>query len=138
MGNNNSYQKINFEDLQYGLNKSNYIIINTLKENEQNCLISGTTPVGEEETIINHILNNMVNKNIIIYGKNSCDDLIYKKYEQLKKLGIVNVYLYCGGLFEWLLLQDIYGCELFPTTSVEKDLLRFKGSNIINLKFIEN
>ena len=52
MGNNNSYQKINFEDLQYGLNKPNYIIINTLKENEQNCLISGTTPICEEETII--------------------------------------------------------------------------------------
>ena len=38
-----------------------------------------------------------------------------KKYDQLIGLGFVNVFIYPGGLFEWLLLQDIYGYDNFPT-----------------------
>ena len=50
-----------------------------------------------------------------------------RKYNQLMQLGFKNVYIYPGGLFEWLLLQDIYGNELFPTTNEEKDLLKYKS-----------
>ena len=49
------------------------------------------------------------NKYIIIYGKNSIDITAENKYNQIKSLGFMNVLLYSGGLFEWLLLQDIYG-----------------------------
>ena len=54
---------------------------------------------------------------IIIYGKNCNDEKIYIKYQQLISLGFYNVFIYVGGLFEWLLLQDIYGSDEFPTTS---------------------
>jgi hypothetical protein len=47
-------------------------------------------------------------------------------------MGFVNVYLYPGGLFEWLLLQDIYGDDEFPTTIKELDILKYKPDNIIN------
>jgi hypothetical protein len=45
-----------------------------------------------------------------------------------------------GGIFEWLLLQDIYGKELFPTTKKEADLLKFKAPSVLNqqLFLLEN
>ena len=30
-------------------------------------------------------------------------------------------------MFEWLLLQDIYGDDEFPTTTKELDILKYKG-----------
>ena len=63
---------------------------------------------------------------IYVYGKHNLDETAYKKYEQLIQLGFTNAYLYIGGLFEWLLLQDIYGDEDFPTTKKELDILKFK------------
>jgi hypothetical protein len=36
------------------------------------------------------------------------------------------VKVYFGGMFEWLLLQDVYGSDSFPTTSKEIDILKFK------------
>ena len=46
---------------------------------------------------------------VVIYGMNAADDSIVRKYNQLTGLGLINVVVYPGGLFEWLLLQDIYG-----------------------------
>ena len=63
---------------------------------------------------------------IIVYGKNNTDDTAEKKYQQLIDLGFSNVYLYYGGLFEWLLLQDIYGETEFPTTKKVLDILKYK------------
>ena len=129
MGNINSIQsinKINFEDMQVIINNKKYIIINTLQENNQSCLIKNTIPAIEEVAILNKYMNNYKNIYIIIYGKNNNDEKIFSKYQQLIKLGFINVYLYIGGLFEWLLLQDVYGFENFPTTSNEIDLLKYK------------
>ena len=92
MGNTNSMNKINFEDIQYSLNNSdNYLIINTLTENEQDCLLPNTITPEKEIAIINNLIKNG-NKDvkIIIYGKNCNDDKIYKKYDQLIKLGFRN------------------------------------------------
>ena len=75
--------------------------------------------------VINQNMNN-TNLRIIIYGKNSADETIFKKYQQLNKLGFYNIYLYSGGIFEWLLLQEIYGDELFPANKIEKDILKYK------------
>ena len=41
-------------------------------------------------------------------------------------------------MFEWLLLQDIYGNELFPTTSKELDILKYKSQQVFDVKYIEN
>lgn len=129
-----SYKKINFEDLQYAIKNTNqYILINTLPSNEQDCLIKSTTPYEEEERTINELLNNYDynNKKIIIYGKNSNDESAEKKYSQLRTLGFSEIYLYTGGLFEWMLLQDIYGNTEFPTTKKQLDLLKYKANRKI-------
>ena len=126
-----SYKKINFEDIQYCINKPNeYIIINTLPISEQDCLIKNTLAYEQEEKTINDLLNNydLNNKKIIIYGKNANDETADKKYSQLKTLGFSEIYLYSGGLFEWLLLQDIYGNVEFPTTKKILDILKYKAS----------
>jgi len=125
-----SYKKINFEDIQYAIQKSNdYIIINTLPISEQDCLIKNTLPYEQEEKNINDLLNNydLNNKKIIIYGKNANDETADKKYSQLRTLGFSEIYLYTGGLFEWLLLQDIYGSVEFPTSKKILDILKYKA-----------
>lgn len=122
-------QKSSFEDLLQALKKSDHhIIINTLHITEQDCLIKNTIPYQVEEKIINELLNrsDTKNYNIIIYGKNSNDISTENKYKQLKNLGFTNVYIYTGGLFEWCLLQDIYGVEHFPTTKKVLDILKYK------------
>ena len=88
--------------------------------------------------IINKLIENNNNINIIVYGENSNSEKIFFKYEQLKKLGFTNVYVYTGGLFEWLSLQDIYGFELFPTTSKELDILKYKSKSIFNTFLLKN
>jgi biopolymer transport protein ExbD len=125
MGNSLSIKKINFEELQASINDRN-IIISTLSDNEQGCLIKHTISVENESQKINELLKTNKQSLIVIYGKNSKDDSVVTKGKQLIHLGFTNINLYLGGLFEWLLLQDIYGDELFPTTSKEVDLLKFK------------
>ena len=121
---NSVISKVNFEDIQTSRNTA--ILINTLPNTMQDCLISGTTPIAGEEKLINDLLNSNTNQVIIIYGKNSNDETIYTKYNQLKKLGFTNAKLYIGGLFEWLLLQDIYGADEFITTSNTLNILNYK------------
>jgi len=48
-------------------------------------------------------------------------------------LGFLNIYVYLGGIFEWLLLQDIYGDEEFPTTSKIIDILKYSGQNKVSI-----
>ena len=57
---------------------------------------------------------------------NYLDKSVIKKAEQLVELGFTNIFIYVGGLFEWLLLKDIYGEENFPTIGDELELLKFK------------
>lgn len=140
MGNSQSHiQKINFEDMQIVIKNSElYLIINTLSENEQDCLINNTITASKEESTINKYLNNY-NKNIqiIIYGKNCNDEKIYKKYQQLVSLGFRNIYIYPGGIFEWLMLQDIYGFTEFPTTIKQLDFIKYKPNSVLNISLIE-
>ena len=139
MGNSQSIQKINFEDMQTAYkNPEIYLLMNTLPVSEQLCLISNTLTPQKEETLMNRYLNSNKNIRIIIYGRNSNDETIYKKYNQLINLGFTNVYLYLGGLFEWLLLQDIYGFDDFPTTSRQLDILKYKPGQKLNISYIEN
>ena len=136
MGNTTSIKKIGFEDMKYVIKnkKKNYVMINTLAITEQECLIPGTISVNDEEAFINRHLNK--NISIIIYGKNANDDSIFKKYEQLLKLGFNSVFVYTGGIFEWLLLQDIYGKDEFPTTSEELDILKYRAATVLQDKLL--
>ena len=135
MGNNASFQKVNFENIQEMIKTSSgYVLINTLPLNQQDCLIPTTIIASNEETVINKHLNNK-NKNIkiIIYGKNYCDSKLNQKYAQLQGLGFSNIYIYVGGMFEWLLLQDIYGASEFPTTSKQLDILKYNSERNVDL-----
>ena len=125
-GNSRSIKKVNFEDIQQIFRTNqNSLLINTLSENEQSCLIKGTVSIQDEIRLINkHMYKSSIN--IIVYGKNTSETSPYKKVEQLMGLGFYNVYLYPGGLFEWLLLQQIYGEDEFPTTSKCYDILFYK------------
>ena len=136
MGNTTSIKKIGFEDMKYVIKnkKKNYVMINTLAITEQECLIPGTVSIKDEEAFINRHLNK--NISIIIYGKNANDDSIFKKYEQLLKLGFNSFFVYTGGIFEWLLLQDIYGKDEFPTTSEELDILKYRADSVLQDKLM--
>ena len=137
-GSNMSISKVNYEDVKLSISNSNYILINTLPNYEQDCLIYNTIHFASEEQIINNLVSNNKYHNIIIYGKNCNDESVYKKYNQLLDLGFTNVYLYLGGLFEWLLLQDIYGKEIFKTTTNELDIIKYKSNSILDKKLILN
>ena len=139
MGNSQSIQKINFEDMQSVIkNPEIYLLINTLPESEQNCLIPNTIAPVQEETMINSFLQKRIKEiRIVVYGRNSNDDNIYGKYNQLIKLGFHNIFLYTGGLFEWLMLQDIYGFNEFPTTSKQLDFLKYKPKQVLNVGLLK-
>ena len=129
----------NFEDVQQIVkNKHNNIIINVLPDYEQSCLIKNTLNIKHETNTINELLKTNKSVNIIIYGRNYDDGNVEKKQKQLISLGFYNVFIYKGGLFEWLLLQDIYGREEFPTTSEELDILKFKPSSYLNNNLLTN
>lgn len=139
MGNSQSIQKINYEDVQYVIKNSEiHLLINTLNENEQECLIPNTTNINKEVDLINKFIK-MGNKEvkIIIYGKNCNDEKIFAKYNQLNSLGFYNIYIYSGGIFEWLMLQDIYGQNEFPTTKTELDILKYKPNKVLNIQLLE-
>jgi len=139
MGNNLSINKINFEDMKHIQKNENSIIINTMEPHNQECLIEGTISIKNEENILNNLITKgNIEEKIVIYGENSCDNKLIKKYNQLIKLGFINVYIYTGGLFEWLLLQDIYGNDYFKTTTVENDFLKYKGIQKFNIKLLCN
>lgn len=128
-------KKIDYEDVIYAIkHPSEYIIINTLPREEQGVLIPNTMSSNEEEKVVNDMIQNytMDKHHIIVYGRNANDDSAEKKYHQLKACGFFNVYLYGGGLFEWLLLQDIYGEVNFPTVGKAVDFLRYKPPSIIS------
>ena len=126
-------KKVSFEDMQHAQKNENTIIINTLPEQEQSVLIYKTVSISSEISQVENAIK--LKNNIIIYGKHSNDESIYVKYNQISKLGGL-AYIYIGGLFEWLLLQDVYGHELFKTTSKTLDILKFKPNNILNTKYI--
>ena len=140
MGNSQSSSiKINYEDVQFIIkNPEGHLLINTLSSVEQNCLIINTININNEENIINSCIKRGAKDiKIIIYGKNSNDEKLYNKYNQLTSLGFYNVYIYTGGLFEWLMLQDIYGEKDFPTTKKELDILKYKPNKVLNVPLLE-
>ena len=146
-----SSDRLNFEDVQSvianrgvsnggvvggsgggGTDRGLVLIISTLKSEFLNCVRSGTVPAAQEEARINDILSgNTVNGDtitIIVYGLHATDETAYAKYEQLLKHGITRVCVYVGGMFEWLLLQDVYGADLFPTSGKKDaaDIIKYR------------
>jgi len=124
---------IGFDDMLVCIkNPAKYAIIHTMSASEQ-VIIAGTLTPAQEEIFVNDYLSKYVDpqKTIILYGRNCCDDSPRQKRAQLLSLGIGDIYVYSGGLFEWALLQDIYGASEFPTTSPVADLLAYRPPVIL-------
>jgi len=137
MGSYQSISKINYEDIVKLISNNTttkYVLLNTLNITNQNCLITNTLQYVEEEMLLNDALHQNKSLLIIVYGLNYSDESIYTKYMQLIKLGFTNVCLYPGGMFEWLMLQDIYGDDMFKTTAKELDILKYKPPSIFSKK----
>lgn len=137
----NTIKKLNFEEMQEIIRGDNsphslkIILINILPINQQYCLIPTTIPAIEEEKIINDIIENveMRKYHIVLYGTNAGEiDELEKKTKILQGSGFSLVSYYLGGLFEWLLLQDIYGEENFPTTSKELDIFKYRMKRAVS------
>ena len=117
-----NFSHVNYEELQTKIKRGiTIILLNTLSVDNQSYLIKGTLKAAYEIGIMNEYLKKNKNIEIIIYGKDHYDTSVIKKYNQLKKLGFKNVSIYFGGLFEWALLQDIYGSSNFETDGQIKD-----------------
>jgi len=132
--------KIGYEDVLYAIeNNTNHFLINTLDMNLQTCLIKSTLSAENETSILNQVIDKTQFKEIIIivYGCNSSDISVDTKYKQLIELGFTNVYIYSGGMFEWLLLQDIYGQDNFPTTTSDLDILKYKPRSKLNIPLLK-
>jgi len=117
-----SFPMIHFEDIY----KNESILINTLPDSEQMCLIHRTIKASDETNVMNNCMKTNKHSVIVVYGKNYRDKTIIKKFNQLKKFGFTNVHIYFGGIFEWILLQDIYGTEHFKTDGIPTDILQYK------------
>jgi len=128
--------KVSYEDLQMVVYRNmnvqhSTLIINTLPPSLQHCLIKTTLDIRFEERVVNAFIHKNPNIMIIVYGKNSNDITILHKYEQLVKLGFTNVHIYTGGIFEWMLLHEIYGKDLFKITKHEIDILRYRPKSVL-------
>jgi len=133
MGNASSEQSYtcNYEDIQRGIVDKDGIMIHIMDNDEM--LIVGTTSIDKETATMNQLLNDHeYDTHIIVYGKNTDDyERLVKKRGQLMTLGFRNVWFYPGGLFEWSLLQDIFGKSQFPTTNEVRDIIRYRQRELV-------
>ena len=123
-----------------------FLLISTLDASMQEHVIKNTILAQEEEERINEIISGNSDDAehimLVVYGKHATDEKVITKYNQLKGLGFSTVLVYPGGMFEWLMLQDIYGSELFPTNKnntttsntnkcLDTDLLEYRPPSIL-------
>jgi hypothetical protein len=144
---------VDFSQVQDFIRKktTSWKLVNTLPTSEQDCLIAGTMTAQQEIEYMDQWMmderkrsdffarlfsgnendgekDTVDPRKMILYGKNAQDKSPWaKRRELIRVYGFeeTEITIYAGGLFEWMLLQEIYGPSLFPTTIVEKDLLRF-------------
>ena len=70
MGISQSIIKVNFEDVQLAYKQQDsYLLINTLSDLEQQCLIKNTILASNEESLINNYvkLNKVNNRGLMMY-----------------------------------------------------------------------
>jgi hypothetical protein len=119
--------KIGFEEMHKAIRSPRqYCIIHTMAINDQECLVLNTVRAEEEEKRMEAILEKPAGIKVVVYGRNNVDETVEKKYRQLVGLGLSEVYVYVGGMFEWVLLQELYGEDNFPTAGKCRDLLKYK------------
>jgi hypothetical protein len=125
---NVSQATANYDDVRH----SQCLLIHIMED--ESILIDRTLTIEKETAKINSLLaEHNYDTHIVIYGKNVDDyEILVQKRNQLLKLGFRNVWFYPGGLFEWILLRDVFGTRQFPTTADAKDLLKYRPKCAIN------
>ncbi len=112
---NKSSNMVGFEEVKHAIRAgpTKFILINTF---DQDVIVQGTVSSDKEETVINAQLTDYTKPDlpIIVYGRNSCDESVDAKEKQLRALGLEDIYIYRGGMFEWLLMGDVFGLDEFP------------------------
>ena len=128
---NASIKRVNFEDVQM----RGALLISVLPNDDQSVLIDGTVRSGEEVAAVEDAIKRKIP--IIVYGRHANDEAAQAKYAQLCTLGST-AYLYGGGLFEWLLMQEVYGTDLFPTSGSTLDHLKYKAPSLFSKRYLTN
>jgi hypothetical protein len=108
--------------------RPNTFCINILSEVDQAVLIGNSLTATEELHQFKQFLDtDDLEKTVIVYGRDYMQlDALKEKQKKLVEMGFRSVHIYPGGLFEWLLLQDSYGTEHFPTRGYpNNDLLQY-------------
>ena len=121
-----SMPSYNYHQLQDRMKQNDIILINTLPLTRQDCLIKGTLKAFIEVEYMNKLLKTNKNKEIVLYGIHHTDVSVVQKYNQLKKLGFTNVHIYFGGMYEWLLLQEVFDTINFQTDGTIQNIVDYK------------
>jgi rhodanese-related sulfurtransferase len=105
-------KQIGVTDFKKLLGTGRVLLFNALKKDYHSCVIPGTIPY----TVMKKVIKNMKEEDIVVvYCANYSCNLSHKFAE--KKLGhLETVYIYSGGVFEWLLLQKKYGKKKYPSS----------------------
>jgi rhodanese-related sulfurtransferase len=134
-------RRVGFDDVLLAIqHPETYMLINTLPAHQQSCLIQQTTPVAEEEVRMNQLMSSDKHHRqmVIVYGKNGSDVTVDRKCQQLSSLGFREVFVYSGGMLEWMLLQDVFGYAEFPTTSRSGDIFQFQADSVFKIPRLTN
>jgi len=104
----------------------------------QTNVIYTTISAINEESTINRLIDqyDMKRIKIVLYGLSATDDSVERKAKQLQSLGFSEIYIYSGGMFEWLLLQELYGFSEFPTTVKTvsfTDIIKYRPNKILGI-----
>lgn len=111
-------------------------IIHIMDVADELILIKGTLKAHQEVDQINNWLsNNTFHNDIYIYGYSNADfNKLLQRQKQLHGLGFKHVYIYFGGMFEWLLLRDVFGETEFLLDGVIKgavvDILKYNKPRV--------
>ncbi len=110
---------LNFDDMKQAIYRG-YTICHIMEEADEGTIIKNTLSVKDEIKKINDFLqNDQLDGMIVLYGRNYTDiDKLAQRQKQLNSLGFMRVFIYVGGLYEWVLLQNVYGDKLFPTNRI--------------------
>ncbi len=110
---------LNFDDMKIAVERG-YIICHIMDEIDGTILIKNTLSVKDEIKKINDLIKqSKFDETIVLYGRNYTDlELIVQRFQHLISFGFTRVFIYVGGLYEWILMQNLYGDKLFPTNVI--------------------
>ena len=133
MGASISFNVVNHQGVLDALKEGN-ILITVISNHTDATLIKGTLGEAEELRHVNEIIRKKnLDERIFVYGENCSDSRVYSKARQLKKLGLKEVFVYTGGIFEWMLLGEVFGQDQFPVHGRVTNVVDHAGESFVSL-----